>query len=173
MKLTDIYNTIKEELSDKDIVAILKKQLDPKDPTKVTKPKVKSNTITTVKEASVNINGKTIKNAIQNGDKSYTVTYNDGSKDTIVVSNDDWDVVNASYKQNMNEEFSRMQKLADVSDSKNEQELINMIEDIIGSEVYLRDVPYSMQDGDMEKDPDSVTDAAKAIVNMLKERGLI
>jgi len=60
-----------------------------------------------------------------------------------------------------------------VSDSKNEQELINMIEDIIGSEVYLRDVPYSMQDGDMEKDPDSVTDAAKAIVNMLKERGLI
>ena len=59
------------------------------------------------------------------------------------------------------------------SDSKNEQELINMIEDIIVSEVYLRDVPYSMQDGDMEKDPDSVTYAAKAIVNMLKERGLI
>lgn len=60
-----------------------------------------------------------------------------------------------------------------VSDSKNEQELINMIEDIISSEVYLRDVPYSMEDGAMEKDPDSVTDAAKAIVNMLKERGLI
>jgi len=63
--------------------------------------------------------------------------------------------------------------ISDVSDSKNEQELINMIEDIISSEVYLRDVPYSMQDGDMEKDPNSVTDAAKAIVNMLKERGLI
>ena len=63
--------------------------------------------------------------------------------------------------------------ISDVRDSKNEQELINMIEDIIGSEVYLRDVPYSMQDGDMEKDPDSVTDAAKTIVNMLKERGLI
>ncbi len=63
--------------------------------------------------------------------------------------------------------------ISDVSYSKNEQELINMIEYIIGSEVYLRDVPYSMQDGDMEKDPDSVTDAAKAIVNMLKERGLI
>lgn len=57
--------------------------------------------------------------------------------------------------------------------SKNEQELINMIEDIISSEVYLRDVPYSMKDGDVEKDPDSVTNAAKAIVNMLKERGLI
>jgi len=64
--------------------------------------------------SSVNINGKTIKNAIQNGDKSYTVTYNDGSKDTIAVSNDDWDVVNASYKQSMNEEFSRMKKLAGI-----------------------------------------------------------
>jgi hypothetical protein len=125
MKLTDIYNTIKEELSDKDIVAILKKQLDPKDPTKVTKPKVKSNTITTVKEASVNINGKTIKNAIQNGDKSYTVTYNDGSKDTIVVSNDDWDVVNASYKQNMNEEFIRMQKLAGIITESQYKEKLN------------------------------------------------
>jgi hypothetical protein len=47
------------------------------------------------------------------------------------------------------------------------------LENELKSEVYLRDVPYSMQDGDMEKDPDSVTDAAKAIVNMLKERGLI
>jgi hypothetical protein len=54
-----------------------------------------------------------------------------------------------------------------------DQDLQNEIEDIISSEVYLRDVPYSLQDGDMEKDPDSVTDAAKAIVNMLKERGLI
>jgi hypothetical protein len=67
-----------------------------------------------INEASVNINGKTVKDAIQNGDKSYTVTYNDGSKDTIAVSNDDWDVVNASYKQNMNEEFSRMKKLAGI-----------------------------------------------------------
>ncbi len=54
--------------------------------------------------------------------------------------------------------------ISDVSDSKNEQELINMIEDIISGEVYLRDVPYSMQDGDMEKDPDSITNAAKEIV---------
>jgi DNA-directed RNA polymerase beta' subunit len=77
-------------------------------------PAVRPNTITTVKEASVNINGKTIKDATQNGDKSYTVTYNDGSKDTIAVSNDDWDVVNASYKQNMNEGFSRMKKLAGI-----------------------------------------------------------
>jgi hypothetical protein len=63
--------------------------------------------------------------------------------------------------------------ISDVSDSKNEQELIDMIKDIIDSEVYLRDVPYSMKDGDMETDPDSVKAAAKAIVNMLKKQGLI
>jgi hypothetical protein len=60
-----------------------------------------------------------------------------------------------------------------VSDSKNEQELIYMIKDIIDDEVYLRYVPYSMKDGDMEKDPDSVKAAAEAIVNMLKKQGLI
>jgi hypothetical protein len=63
--------------------------------------------------------------------------------------------------------------ISDVSDSKNEQELIDMIKDIIDSEVYLRDVPYSMEDGAMETDPDSVKEAAKAIVNMLKKQGLI
>jgi hypothetical protein len=64
--------------------------------------------------SSVNINGKTIKDTIQNGDKSYTVTYNDGSEDIIVVSDDNWDIVNASYKQSMNEDFSRMQQLAGI-----------------------------------------------------------
>jgi hypothetical protein len=53
---------------------------------------------------------------------------------------------------------------SDVSDSKNEQELINMIKDIIDSEVYY---------GDMGLDPDSVKEAAKAIVNILKKQGLI
>jgi hypothetical protein len=45
MKLTDIYNSIKEEMSDEDIVAILKKQLDPKSTVKVNKPVVKPNVI--------------------------------------------------------------------------------------------------------------------------------
>ena len=49
-------------------------------------------------------------------------------------------------------------------------ELIKMIEDIINSDVYLRNVPYSE---DVEKDPNSITDAAEAIVIMLKERGYI
>ena len=54
-----------------------------------------------------------------------------------------------------------------------DEELVYLIEDIINSEVYLRDVPYSMQDGDMETDPKSVTAAAKAIVELLKKQGLI
>lgn len=56
------------------------------------------------------------------------------------------------------------------SEYKNEQELISLIEDLINNEVYLRNTPYR---DDMEKDPDSVTAAAEAIVNMLKEQGLI
>jgi hypothetical protein len=57
-------------------------------------------------------------------------------------------------------------------DGKNsEEELSKTIEDIIDSEVFLRDVSYS--DGDMEKDPNSIKSAATEIVNMLKKRGII
>ena len=132
MKLTNIYNIIKEEMSDEDIVAILKKQLDPKSTVKINKPVVKPNVIYTDEvneEASVNINGKTIKDTIQNGDKSYTVTYNDGSEDIIVVSDDNWDIVNASYKQSMNEDFSRMKKLAGIiNENSNPNRMLELIE---------------------------------------------
>jgi len=90
------------------------------------------------------------------------------------------EVFNTTYENmrkrgSKNKRFNESDSLntSDVSDSKNEHELINMIESIISSEIYLRDVPFSMQDGDMEPDPTSITDAAKLIVNMLKERGLI
>jgi hypothetical protein len=65
------------------------------------------------------------------------------------------------------------QELNEASENLDISNVIDMIKDIIDGEVYLRYVPYSMKDGDMEKDPDSVKAAAKAIVNMLKERGLI
>ena len=51
--------------------------------------------------------------------------------------------------------------------------LISHIQDIITSEVYLRDVPYSMVEGAMEVDPCSVDDAAKAIVNLLIKDNLV
>ena len=46
-----------------------------------------------------------------------------------------------------------------------ESNLESRIKDIIQSEIYLRDVPYSMsEEKDMEVDPDSIDDAAKAIL---------
>jgi len=40
------------------------------------------------------VKGKTVKTYTQNGDKSYNVVYDDGSKDKIAVSHDDWDKIN-------------------------------------------------------------------------------
>jgi hypothetical protein len=45
----------------------------------------------------INIKGKTIKNAKQNDDKSYTVTYVDDTTDRIAVSNNNWDDINDKY----------------------------------------------------------------------------
>jgi hypothetical protein len=47
------------------------------------------------------------------------------------------------------------------------------IAEIISNEVYLRDVPYSLEDGAQEKDPDSVMDAAREIVKYLMVRELL
>ena len=51
--------------------------------------------------------------------------------------------------------------------------LVDRIDDIISSEVYLRNVPYSMMDGEMETDPDSIRCASMLIVKMLKDQGWI
>lgn len=51
--------------------------------------------------------------------------------------------------------------------------LENMIRDIIQSELYLRDVPYSLEYGAQEVDPESLDDAAKAVINLLKKEGYI
>ena len=45
-------------------------------------------------EDSININGRIVKTYTQNGDKSYNVTYDDGTKDIIAVSNDAWSEIN-------------------------------------------------------------------------------
>ena len=104
MKLSELRQIIKEIMSDEEIVATLKKQLDPKSTVKVTKPVVKPNVIYTDKMNEVEINGKIVRTYTQNGDKSYNVTYDDGTTDRIAVSNDAWDEINNLKKQNMNEE---------------------------------------------------------------------
>ena len=61
----------------------------------------------------IEINGKTVKTYTQNGEKSYNVTYDDGTKDTIAVSNDAWDKINTLYKNtnpDLNENESSVKK---------------------------------------------------------------
>lgn len=60
-----------------------------------------------LKESSKKLKKETkeIKSAKQNGDKSYTVKYKDGTTKKIYVSHDDWDSINAKYgEKNINEE---------------------------------------------------------------------
>jgi hypothetical protein len=54
-------------------------------------PKEKFNEIT--------VKGKKVKTYKQNGDKSYSVTFEDDTKDTIYVSHDDWDTLNNDDKK--------------------------------------------------------------------------
>jgi len=56
-------------------------------------------------EGSIEINGKTVKTYTQNGDKSYNVIYDDGTKDVIMVSNDAWSEINDLHMNatNLNE----------------------------------------------------------------------
>jgi hypothetical protein len=42
----------------------------------------------------IEINGKVVRTYVQNGDKSYSVEYDDGTKDIIAVSNDAWSEIN-------------------------------------------------------------------------------
>jgi hypothetical protein len=48
-------------------------------------------------EGPIKINGKTVRTYTQNGDTSYNVEYDDGTKDRIAVSNDAWDEINALH----------------------------------------------------------------------------
>lgn len=45
-------------------------------------------------EDDLTVNGKTVKTYEQNGDKSYSVKYDDGTEDVIAVSHDDWNKIN-------------------------------------------------------------------------------
>jgi len=53
-----------------------------------------------IREAKkIKISGGIVKKFKQNGDKSYSVEFEDGSKRTIAVSNDDWDIIKAADKE--------------------------------------------------------------------------
>ena len=48
----------------------------------------------------ITVKDKKVKTYKQNGDKSYSVEFEDGSKDTIYVSHDDWDTINNDNLKN-------------------------------------------------------------------------
>lgn len=54
-------------------------------------------------EASLTVNGKTVKTYSQNGDKSYNVEYDDGETEKIYVNHDDWDKINDLRKSATND----------------------------------------------------------------------
>jgi hypothetical protein len=56
-------------------------------------------------EGSDNIDEKTIVSYTQNGNKSYNVTYDDGSEDIIYVSNDAWDEINNLHMNDINSKY--------------------------------------------------------------------
>jgi hypothetical protein len=45
-------------------------------------------------EESIDVNGKTVRTYTQNEDKSYNITYDDGTKDIIYVNDEGWDKIN-------------------------------------------------------------------------------
>lgn len=59
-------------------------------------------TINKILAEGLTIKGKKVKSYKQNGDKSFTVTYEDDSTDKIAVSHDDWDKLNDAPKLSEN-----------------------------------------------------------------------
>jgi len=49
-------------------------------------------------KSPITINGKIVRTYTQNGDKSYTVNYDNGDTETIMVSNDGWDSIDTLRK---------------------------------------------------------------------------
>ena len=52
---------------------------------------------------NLTINGKKVKNYSQEGDKSYTVDFEDGTTANFKVSNDNWDIINNNKSQELDE----------------------------------------------------------------------
>ena len=63
-----------------------------------------------ITEDNLTVNGKVVKTYTQNGDKSYSVKYDDGSEDNISVSHDDWDKIN-NLRQNATQSLNEAHTL--------------------------------------------------------------
>ena len=93
-------NTIVENI-EQDWVKIFKKntlnEVKIGNPEKAAKKALEDEEESLEENKDISIKGKKIKNAKQNGDKSYIVTYEDNTTDNIAVSNDAWNDLNNMY----------------------------------------------------------------------------
>lgn len=80
---------------------------------------------------------------------------------------DEWTSMDDEIKDEILNNWHKIINAGFTLDVLNQEQIQSKIEDHIFNNIILRDVPYSMQDGAMEIDTDSVEDAARAIVKML------
>lgn len=78
---------------------------------------------------------KYITKAKQNGDKSYTIEYSDGTTKTIAVSNDAWDKINDGYN-----------KLSEAEAGKSNPEVDKLIEDHTDIKKIIKQIAYLYND---------------------------
>jgi len=107
-KVEKIKANVQDSLGDKEAKTSMPKKvkemtMTPKNSTGVKKMKMPGAEKTMKLQESVINESKSIKTATQNGDKSYSVTYDDGTKDVIAVSDDAWDEINKTYSTSLNE----------------------------------------------------------------------
>jgi hypothetical protein len=80
--------------------------------------------------SEITAKGKKVKTYKQNGDKSYSVEFEDGTKDTIAVSHDDWEAINddnlKKNEEDLDEYFSFDNKSPEGQRIKNKpQDVLN------------------------------------------------
>lgn len=56
-----------------------------------------------------------------------------------------------------------------LNELNDEDYIKSLIYDNISSEIYLRDVPYSMEEGAKEVDPDSIEDAVSEVMKTINK----
>ena len=82
---------------------------------------------------------KDVVSATQNGDKSYTVTYSDGSVKKVAVSNDDWNKLNSKYG-----EIKEVAKPKGFSIARAIQEMDEVIDSLSGEDEKIEAILESL-----------------------------
>jgi hypothetical protein len=137
---------------------------------------------------SIVIGGKSVKTYTQNGDKSYNVTFDDGTKKLIYVNNDGWDEINQLHRDAIGDDAYRKyfikkesNKLKQISKEKSKKNLKEQSKGDYSVQDFLNQLkqgPYSFPGGYpvyfITKDGgvlsfDSANEMKKEIVDAIKD----